>query len=191
MKKTIVAGTVLFSMLTASYARQHSDHKISPFKPYITYQDHVAISVDHGDVLIYDKNDEDETVEITTDNKLYVHDKFVKTDPEQQALTRDYHDRVIQIKRGVNRIARDGAKIGLDGAKIGLKAVVGVFKLILPDYDSEDLDRDMEEESSKIEAKAEILEKRAAVIDSSVVDLEDLHYRLKDTIPALKRLEWF
>lgn len=186
MKKTIVAGTVLFTMITASYARQHSNHKISPFKPYITYQDHVAISVDHGDVLIYDKNDEDETVEITTDNKLYVHDKFVKTDPEQQALTRDYHDRVIQIKREVNRIARD-AKIGIDGAKIGLKAVVGVFKLILPDYDSEDLDRDMEEESSKIEAKAEVLEKRAAVIDSSVADLEVSSLSFKGNDPCASK----
>lgn len=182
---------ILFTTVSILYAQKYSDHKLSPFKPQITYRDHTAISVDHGDVLIYDKNNEDDLVEITEDNKLYVQDKLIRTNPDQQALTQEYRERMIHIKREVDKIAYEGAKIGLDGAKIGLKAVVGVFRLILPDYDSEDLKRDMNEESSKIEAKAKILEARANVVDSSVVELEKLHYKLRDKIPELKKLDWF
>jgi hypothetical protein len=189
------AGMVLAVLLLAApvirAAEESDEHRISPFKPQITYKDHVAIAVDHDDILIYDKNDEDDLVEITGDNRLYVKDRLVRTDAEQQALTRDYHDRVIQINKEVRKIACDGAKIGVDGAKIGIKAVVGVFKLILPDYSSEDLDRDMDRESRKIDAKAKKLEAKAAVVDSSVTELERLHYRMKKEIPELNELEWF
>jgi len=191
MKTAGMVLTLLLAVGSVIRAQEFDDHKISPFKPQITYKDHVAIAVDHDDILIYDKNDEDELVEITDDNRLYVKDRLVHTDADQQALTRDYHDRVIRIKREVKKIAVEGAKIGVDGAKIGLKAVVGVFKLILPDYDSDDLDRDMDRESQKIDAKAKKLEAKAAVLDSSVTELERLHYQMKKEIPELNKLEWF
>jgi hypothetical protein len=186
----IVTALAIFAAAIAG-AQNHGDRKISPFKPQITYNDHVAIAVDHGDVLIYDKNDEKEMVEITEENRLYVRDKEVLTNEDQQALTREYRDRVIDIKRQVKKIAVDGARIGVDGAKIGLKAVAGVFKLILPDYDSEDLDRDMNRESEKIDAKAKILEARADEVDKMVDELEVLHARMKTAIPELDELEWF
>ena len=191
MKMTGIVTAFFAAAVSLAGAQEHRDHRISPFKPQITYNDHVAIAVDHGDVLIYDRNDDDEMVEITEDNRLYVRDKLVRTDEDQQALTREYHDRVVDIKREVKRIAYDGAKIGVDGAKIGLKAVVGVFKLMLPDYDSEDLDREMDMESEKIDAKAKKLEARAAVVDSTVNELERLHYQMKEEIPALSELGWF
>lgn len=191
MKMAGIASAFVLAAVSFAGAQEHTDRKISPFKPQITYNDHVAIAVDHGDILIYDKNDEDEIVEITEDNRLYVCDKEVRTNEDQQALTREYRDRVIDIKREVKKIAYDGARIGVDGAKIGLKAVVGVFKLILPDYNSDDLDREMDAESEKIDAKAKKLEARAAVVDSTVADLERLHYKMKKEIPELKELEWF
>jgi DNA repair exonuclease SbcCD ATPase subunit len=166
-------------------------HHISPFKPHITYRDHVGISVEGGDVVIYDKDDDERIVEITNDNRLFVNDRFVKTDETQQALTEEYRDRVVRVRREIKRIAAEGAKIGIDGAAIGVKAVVGVFKLILPDYDTEDLDRDMDRATEKIEAKAEKLEERANRLDSSVVELEELHRHMKEEIPALRELEWF
>jgi hypothetical protein len=192
--KMKIAGIVSVLALTAvsmAGAHDQGDRKISPFKPQITYNDHIAIAVDHGDVLIYDKNDEDEMVEITSDNKLYVHDKPVHTDGDQQELTQEYRDRVIDIKREVKKIAYDGAKIGVDGAKIGLKAVAGVFKLILPDYDSDDLDRDMNIESEKIDAKAKKLEVRADAVEKMVDELEVLHAKMRSAIPELEDLEWF
>jgi hypothetical protein len=191
MKAAAMVLTLSLAAAPATRAQASDHHRISPFKPQITYRDHIAIAVDHDDVMVYDKNDDDEQVEITGDNRLYVRDKLVRTDAGQQALTRDYHDRVIRIQREVRKIAADGARIGVDGAKIGLKAVVGVFKLILPDYSTEDLDRDMDRESEKIDAKAKRLEAKAAVVDSSVTELERLHYRMKMEIPELNELEWF
>ncbi len=191
MKMAGIVSMFVLAAVSFTMAQDHGDRKISPFKPQITYNDHVAIAVDHGDILIYDKNDEDEMVEITEDNRLYVLDKQVRTNEDQQALTQEYRDRVIDIKREVKKIAYDGARIGVDGAKIGLKAVAGVFKLILPDYDSDDLDREMDMESEKIDAKAKKLEARAAVVDSTVSELERLHYKMKKEIPALNELDWF
>jgi hypothetical protein len=191
MKMAGIVTALALSAAAVAGAQDHGDRKISPFKPQITYNDHIAIAVDHGDVLIYDKNDEDEMVEITSENKLYIRDKLVRTNGEQEDLTREYHDRVIDIKREVKKIAVDGAKIGVDGAKIGLKAVAGVFKLILPDYDSEDLDRDMNMESEKIDAKAKKLEVRADGVEKMVDELEVFHARMKSAIPELDDLEWF
>jgi hypothetical protein len=191
MKTAGLVLTLLLTVTSVTRAHESGDHKISPFKPQITYKDHIAIAVDHDDILIYDKNDEDERVEITGDNRLYVKDKLIRTDADQQALTQDYHDRVIHIQREVKKIALEGAKIGVDGAKIGLKAVAGVFKLILPDYDSDDLDRDMDRESQKIDAKANKLEARAEDVESSVTELERLHFKMKEEIPELNELEWF
>lgn len=167
------------------------NYHISPFRPQITYNDRVAISIQHGDVLIYDKDDEDKCVEITAENKLYVRDKLVKTNEKQQEMTREYRRMAIAIRREAGRIGMDGARIGLDGAKIGIRAVVGVFKLILPDYSSEDFERDMDEASESIEAKAEVIEKRAEALEDTVKDLERLQIAMKKEIPALRELEWF
>lgn len=191
MKIAGIVSAFVLAAVSITGAQEHTDRRISPFKPQITYNDHVAIAVDHGDILIYDKNDEDEMVEITEDNRLYVLDKQVRTNEDQQALTAEYRDQVIHIQREVKKIAYDGARIGVDGAKIGIKAVVGVFKLILPDYDSDDLDREMDMESEKIDAKAKKLEARAAVVDSTVAELERLHHQMKKEIPELNDLEWF
>jgi hypothetical protein len=191
MKIAGIVSVLALSAVSLAGARDHGDRRISPFKPQITYNDHIAIAVDHGDVLIYDKNNDEEMVEITEDNRLYVRDREVATNAEQQALTREYRDRVIEIKRDVKKIAGEGARIGVDGAKIGLKAVVGVFKLISPDYDSEDLDRDLNRESEKIDAKAEKLEARAHEVDKKVDELEVLHARMRTAIPELEKLEWF
>jgi hypothetical protein len=191
MKMPFLITALCLTAFANSGAQRDTEHKISPFKPYITYKDHTAISVDHGDVLIYDKNNEDDVVEITEDNQLFIRNRRIQTSAEQQELTREYRRRVIHIKHEVNKIAYEGAKIGLDGAKIGLKAVAGVFKLILPEYDSEDLERDMDAESSKIEAKAGVLEERAEKIESSVAELEELHDQLREQIKELNELEWF
>jgi hypothetical protein len=167
------------------------DARISPFRPQIVYNDRVAISIRHGDVLIYEKDNDEEAVEITAENRLYVRDKLVKTDEKQQALTREYRDRALDIRHEAGRIGIEGAKIGVDGAKIGIKAVVGVFKLMLPDYNSDDLDRDMNEESDKIEAKADVIEKRAKALEETAKDLERLQREMKEAIPELRDLSWF
>jgi hypothetical protein len=167
------------------------DCHISPFRPQITYNDHIAISIQHGDVLIYEKDNEDECVEITAGNKLYVRDKLIMTTGKQQDLTREYREKAIDIRHEAGRIGMEGAKIGVDGAKIGIKAMVGVFKLILPDYDSDDLDREMDEESDKIEAKADVIEKKAKALEDTAKDLERLQREMKEDIPALRDLDWF
>jgi hypothetical protein len=172
-------------------SRYGDDCHISPFRPQITYNDRVAISIQHGDVLIYDKDNDDECVEITAENRLYVRDKLIKTDEKQQEMTREYRRMAIAIRREAGRIGMEGAKIGVDGAKIGIAAVVGVFKLMLPDYDSDDLDRDMDEASEAIEAKAEGIEKKAEALEETARDLERTQKEMKQTIPALRELAWF
>jgi hypothetical protein len=196
MKTTLFLTALLIpAMLTAAdrdSCRFGDDGcHISPFRPQITYNDDVAISIDHGDVLIYEKGNEDECVEITSGNRLYVRDKLVKTDGKQQELTRAFREKAIDIRREAGRIGIEGAKIGVDGAKIGIKAVVGVFKLILPDYDSDDLDREMDEESDNIEAKAEVIEKKAQALEETAKDLERVQKEMKEAIPALGELSWF
>lgn len=171
--------------------RTGKDYHISPFRPQITYNDRVAISIQHGDVLIYDKDNDDECVEITAENKLYVLDKLVKTNEKQQEMTREYRRMAIAIRREAGRIGMEGAKIGVDGAKIGITAVVGVFKLMLPDYDSDDLDRDMNEASEAIEAKAEGIEKKAEALEETARNLERMQKDMKEAIPALRGLGWF
>ncbi len=190
----LLAAMLIPAILTGADSdscRFGDNYRISPFRPQISYDDRVAISIQHGDVLIYDKENEDECVEITAENKLYVRDRLVKTNEKQQDLTREYRRKAISINREAGRIGMEGAKIGLDGARIGITAVVGVFKLLLPDYDSDDLDRDMDEASESIEAKAELIEERAEALEDTAKDLERLQMEMKKEIPALRDLDWF
>lgn len=150
----------------------------------------VDIDFEDGSIIFTDC-EFGETVEITEDYELYVNDRLVELDENQQELVREYYDLFDEIIEEAKEIGWEGAKIGVSGAKLGLKALGGLFKVIFTSYDSDDLERDMEREADRLEAKAKVLERKAEQIEDLAEDLEDLAYDMAEDIPEIGELDWW
>jgi hypothetical protein len=175
----------------------HSSHSVSITTDdrghLMDWDDNTWFEIDDGSVIITHKErgEPRSTVEITEDHELYVDDKGIDLDPQQQAMVDRFHDDCMELAEQATKIGLEGAKIGLEGAKLGAEAVAGVFRLILPDYDSDDLEAEMERKAGRIEAKAAVLEEKASEIEDMADDLDDQAGDMRRAIPALKELDWF
>jgi hypothetical protein len=190
MKKVAV---VLFALcLTAVVAGSaHADRHIHAV--HVDNHSHLnGVDVDFEDgSVIFTETEYGETVEITEDYELYVNDRLVELDDNQQELVKEYYDLFDQIIEEAKEIGWEGARIGVSGAHLGLKALGGLFKVVFTSYDSDDLERDMEREADKLEARAKVLERKAKVIEDMADDLEELADVMSSEIPELGKLEWF
>ena len=171
---TLVVILIAYPSLNAG-SRNH-------FVRHVSWQDddrrdrgHLEINLEDGTLVITHEDRRDySTVEITEEYELYIDDRHIKTDKDQQKLLGEYYELVVGFEDAIIDIGKEGARIGISGAALGLKAVGGVFKLLSPHYDSDDLERDIEREAEKIEVKAEKLERQAEQIEDMVDELDDL-----------------
>jgi len=150
----------------------------------------VDIDFEDGSIIFTD-SEYGETVEITEEYELYVNDRLVELDENQQELVKEYYVLCDEIVEEAKEIGWEGAKIGVSGAKLGLKALGGLFKVIFTSYDSDDLERDMERAADKLEARAKVLERKARVIEDKAEDLEELADEMSTEIPEIGDLDWF
>ena len=155
------------------------------------HADGVKYEIDDHSLFLSHHGLHNDRVEITEDGQLYINDKFVRLDSDQQRLVATYYDLTMGIVRKAKDLGHEGARIGIEGAKLGLKAVGGVLKMAFTAYDGDDLDQDMEWEAGKLERKAERLEEKAEEIEDLAEDLERIAERMNESIPDLKELGWF
>ena len=153
--------------------------------------DGISIDLDDATLVIASHDRRDECIEITEDFELYVDDRRVTLDDDQQKLVEEFYLRALEIRDNAHNIGWEGARIGVSGAKLGLKAVGRVFKMFLTSYDGDDLEEDMERDAGKLEARAEKLEKKAEKIEQMVDELDELAYEMRREIPELDELGWF
>ena len=59
--------------------------------------DNINIDIEDGTLILTNKNDDDETVEITEDYELYVNGRYIRTDYREDKLIRDYYDKFMEI----------------------------------------------------------------------------------------------
>ena len=130
-------------------------------------------------------------MEITEEYELFVNDRQVKLDADQQKLVEEFHVLAIDIVDHGKNLGWEGAKIGVSGAKLGMKAIGRVFKMLFTSYDEDDFERDMERDAEALEARAEKLESKAEIIEKMADDLEYVTEEMFDSIPELSELEWF
>ncbi|MBN2070600.1 MAG: hypothetical protein JW814_04000 [Candidatus Krumholzibacteriota bacterium] len=190
MKRLLIVSAViglLFLPATqnAGAATFQGDCDDDPFRG-----EDISIDIEDG-VMIIECEENDDTIEITDDQKLYINGKLVKTNRSQERLLGDYYDQFEDITEYATEIGIEGAKIGVKGAEIGLKAVANLVKLVLEDYDSDDLERDMDRESDKIERAAKKLEKKAEKLEEVAEDFKKTHRKLRRSIEELDDLHWF
>ena len=196
MRKTITSFLIFLivcSLATAGDWKDKKRHYYSINKGCITCLDDARVSFDHGTIVITSNKNRynRDIVEITDDYELYVNDRYVETNRQQQELVEEYYDLMMDMVWDAKRIGWEGAKMGIEGAKVGLKAVVNVIRLIDPDYDTDDLEEELEEEAEKLEEQAELLEEEAEELEEIAEDLEDIHRKLRRRIPELRALKWF
>lgn len=152
--------------------------------------DNARYKLDDGSIIMTNLDDRDESVVITEDYELFVNDRQVRLDREQQALVREYHELTYEIVGEAKVMAKEGVKIGLKGAKLGLKAIGGVLKMLMTSYDEDEFEADMEREGEKLEAMGEVLEAKGELIEKKADRLEEVHDELIEDIPELRELDW-
>ena len=175
---------LLFSSLTA----HNHDHRVDEFLSL--YKD-IDLSITEGSVLLSNKYDNSEYVEITENYDLYVNGEKIILSDDQQQLVSEYYDLLESIVEYAKDIGLDGARIGVAGAKIGLKALAGAMKAIFTEYENEKLEQDLESEGEKIEDMAKILEDKVEDLEHLARKLEKTHNHMREVIPQLSELGWF
>jgi len=174
-----------------TYTHSHnSNHSFNfrTFRSWDTGDAHWRLK-DDG-ILITNTEDRDERVWVTENGELYVNDRQVQLQPEQQANLKEFRDLTYEVSADAKQIAREGVRIGLKGAGLGIKAVGGVLKLLLTGYSEDDLERDMDAEAAKLEVWADALEKKADLVEEKADRMEELGLQLKEEIPELRELDW-
>jgi hypothetical protein len=191
MKKISLLNLIPLLILAIAITNCFAYKSHSPSSRRSICLDNINIDIEDGTLVLANKHDDDEVVEITEDYDLYVNGKKIKTDYRQDALIKDYYNQFMDIIDYAKKIGREGAKIGIEGAKVGLKAAAGVLKLILSDYEADEFEEYIEEEAEELEERADELKEKAEEIEEMAEEFEDLHQELKENIPELQRLDWF
>ena len=167
------------------------EHDIDIDQHDVEFSDDINIDIDDGSVILEEEGGDYNTVEITEEYELFVNDRQVKLDQDQQELVKEFHVLVTDIVSEGKSLGWEGAKIGVSGAKLGMKAIGRIFKMLFTDYDEDDFERDMERDAEVLEARAEKLEDRAEVIEDMADDLDYVAKELFEAVPELRELEWF
>jgi hypothetical protein len=176
---------VIFIFSTvAAYAKKDKDYRYSIL-------DNIDIDIDGTTLVLTNKYDNDDYVEITSSYELYINGREIELSRAQRRLVADYYNQFYDIMDSAREIGKEGARIGMLGAKLGLKAAKGALKAIFTEYEMEELEEELEWKSEELEELAEELEEKAEEIEEMAEKLEDLHYELSEEIDALNRLRWF
>lgn len=147
---------------------------------------HDGFSLEDGAIIIHHTDRRPHCVKITDAYELFVNDKQVKLDPEQQKLVRKFYQKTEQLVENAKEVGFEGAAIGLHGVGVAAKAVGGVFQMLLTNYTEDEFERDVEREAAKIEARANKLEARAGKIGKLADEVDELYRDMEDKIPELQ-----
>ena len=191
MKKLGVGLLVVLLLFSFAGSVDAKKHKYHSDRNYNDDRDRLSIDIEDGDVIVeYESSDFYDIIVITENYKLYVNDKKVDLNEDQEKLVKLFYKQVKKIKKYTFSIGWEGAKIGVEGAKLGVKAIGRVIKLLSPNYDSDDLERDMERDAEAIEERAEKLEQKAEYVEELLDELDELANEMREKIPELEKLEW-
>lgn len=105
------------------------------------------ISFGNGQVTVHAQGEPDAIV--TSDGQLLLNGKPVAVNASQQALLRQYHAAVLQLRA-------DGAAVGSAGIKVASKAIGGAIRGVLGG-DPDQIEAGVEAEAERIEASVAIL----------------------------------
>jgi hypothetical protein len=114
------------------------------------HDDHIVsnrISIDEGQVEIHSPGGS--TAVVTIDGELRLDGKPLTVNASQQALLRQYHAAVLQLRA-------DGAAVGSAGIKVASKAIGGAIRGVLGG-DPDQIEAGVEAEAERIEASVAIL----------------------------------
>jgi len=143
------------------------------------------------EAIIFNENDRDETVRITSDCELFINGGRVKLKMSERKLVCAYYRKFDGIMAEAKEIGLEGARVGAAGAKIAVKALSRALASIAGDGDLEKMEEELDDMEDEIEEEAGKLEKRADRIEKEADELEQLHYDLRERIEELNRLGWF
>lgn len=160
-------------------------------QPNITILNGIKIELNGNTLVLLNKYDNDEYVEITDSYNLYVNGEQIEMTHGQRSLVRDYYNQFFDITEYAEQIGKEGARLGVAGAKVGVKAAAGAIKLIFSDYESDEFEQEIEREKEHLEELAEELEEKVDEIESMTEEFEEIHRELKHDIPELDDLNWF
>lgn len=177
---------VLLLTLSVSLFAAKDTHK----KRY-SLLDNISIDIEDETIILTNRDDDNEYVEITSSYELYVNGLEIDLSRSERRLVAKYYHQFFEIIDYAKEIGHDGAKLGVLGAEIGLKAASKALKAVFSDYEIEDLEEDLEIESEQLEILVEELEERAEELEELADDFEELHYELRNEIDELHNLRWF
>ena len=97
MKKIsfLTLTSILMLAITMTNCIAHEDNSTSNGSSLCL--DNINIDIEDGTLILTNKNDDDETVEITEDYELYVNGRYIRTDYREDKLIRDYYDKFMEI----------------------------------------------------------------------------------------------
>ena len=153
--------------------------------------DNIKFETNGRSLVLINKHDSDEYIEITRNADLCIDNENVELSSSQRRLVQRYYDTYYELTEEAEKIGRESAKIGLAGVKVGAKAAAKAVRVILSDEDVDDFEEEIEADKEVIEELAEELEEHVDKIEYMAQEFEDLHHQMQHEIPALNDLHWF
>ena len=179
----LLSISIIISFSHAAETTKHDDY---------AFLDRIRINIEDDVLILSDRYDDNETVEITPSYQLYVNGEKVDLTRRQRKLIAQYYHKYFELLDYAVEIGREGAKIGKIGAEIGIKAAAGIIKAIfLTEFKLEDLEDDVEWDTDNLEELIEHLEEKAHEIEELAEEFDELHSELRYKIDALNDLGWF
>ena len=191
MSRKIFILTVFITFSHLLFADCAKDGNINFLDENIICLNEKKIEVEEDRINIYDCDDNDNYIMITSTRELYINNKLIKTDETTKKVIEEYYKLVLEIRKGAIQIALEGARLGIKGAQIGIVAVAKLPLLLLSDYDTDDYEKAIEKKAGRLEDDAKIIEKKGEELEALVDDLKYLEKKLRKKVEDINELNWF
>lgn len=150
--------------------------------------DNVNIDVVGDQVVITDRDNEENFITISAEYELAIHDEPVKTSKKQQKILEEYYSLALDIDRLGKIIAEKGAELGSMAEGIALYALL---KLAESFTGSDYIEGDEEfQHELEIDSLGDDINLVAEEFRELLENLEALHERMTSKISQLRALDW-
>ncbi len=183
----ILMLAVVFTSINAADLNSPSRHSDKHFFKCFDDKD-VDYSVKNGTVILKHYQNSPCTVSITESGTLYIDDREIAVDKQEQKLLKKFNRRFRELMVSVDKLEEKATRLGKKGALIGLHAVSNVFASLDSREQMEELEDEIQEKVEKIEEEADELEEEAEGIEEAADEIEALHEEMVDRIPELREL---
>ncbi|MFH1850843.1 MAG: hypothetical protein ABIA75_00710 [Candidatus Neomarinimicrobiota bacterium] len=146
-----------------------------------------------GSLIITEKENDDQRVVMTADEKLLINGENVRLTREQKKLVGEFHILAGKLSDQARDIGQIGSKIGVVAGAMAAEAIVKAFGSLFDDDDDFD-DRDHRHESRverKVDLMTEDIEDLVSELENTINNMEQVYDQLKRDIPELRDLSWF